>query len=107
VKRILVEVFGKIESVPVRGDTHIDLDSASTADRAWFEAHLDEPHCVRDFVPGEFPEGELPNIPDGFRYGTLVTMIGAPCARMRQMIMFSTDEKALRKEFENHSRYSH
>lgn len=51
------------------------VDEAVEADRCWFDAHPDQDEYIREFCPGEFRGAELPGIPAGFRYATLVTVI--------------------------------
>jgi hypothetical protein len=61
-------------------------------DREWFLSHPGEDCYIREFVPGEFNEGELPPIPPGFRYATYVRAqrcscgCGAPLLRHRSLM---------------------
>ena len=48
------------------------VEQAIKADRAYFDEHPDEDSYIREFVPGEFGQAELPEIPPGFRYATHV-----------------------------------
>jgi hypothetical protein len=48
------------------------VDEACEADRLYFEANPDASEYIRDFVPGEFGPRELPEIPLGFCYATIV-----------------------------------
>jgi hypothetical protein len=52
-----------------------DLEQAIEADRRWFAEHPDEDQYIREFCPGEFGAMELPEIPEGFRYATMVSVI--------------------------------
>jgi hypothetical protein len=51
------------------------VDEAVEADRQWFAEHPDEDEYIREFCCGEFLAVDLPAIPSGFRYATLVTVI--------------------------------
>jgi hypothetical protein len=66
------------------------VDEAVEADRAYFDAHPEADEYIREFVPGEFPAGELPEIPPGFRYVTHVSVIhrteGRADGRYRRLI---------------------
>jgi hypothetical protein len=50
----------------------------------------DQNEYIREFCPGEFGAAELPDIPPGFRYATVVTVIhrtnGVADGRRRRMI---------------------
>jgi hypothetical protein len=50
------------------------VDEAVEADRRYFASHPGEDEYIREFVPGEFGQAELPEIPDGFRYATHVSV---------------------------------
>jgi hypothetical protein len=67
-----------------------DVEQAIEADRIWFAEHPGEDEYIREFCPGEFGCKELPDIPAGFRYVTLVTVIhrtnGVADGRYRRMI---------------------
>ena len=67
-----------------------DVEQAIEADRRWFVEHPDADEYIREFCPGEFGVAELPEIPSGFRYATLVTVIhrtdGVADGRHRRMI---------------------
>jgi hypothetical protein len=67
-----------------------DVEQAIEADRLWFAEHPDEDEYIREFCPGEFGKAELPHVPPGFRYVTLVTVIhrtnGVADGRYRRMI---------------------
>jgi hypothetical protein len=52
----------------------MSVDDAVAADRAYFESHPNQDEYVREFCPGEFGKAELPEIPDGFRYVTHVSV---------------------------------
>jgi hypothetical protein len=69
------------------------VDEAVEADRAYFEAHPEEDEYIREFVPGEFPASELPEIPPGFRYVTHVSVIhrtdGRADGRYRRLMAVS------------------
>ena len=66
------------------------VDQAVAADRKYFDEHPDEDAYIREFVPGEFDEVELPEIPEGFVYATHVQLIkciqGQPVGRYRQLM---------------------
>jgi hypothetical protein len=65
------------------------VDEACEADRLYFEAHPDEWDYIRDFVPGEFGPRELPEIPPGFRYATVVHALrcdGRQIGRTRKLM---------------------
>jgi hypothetical protein len=51
------------------------VDEAVAADRQYFDEHPDEEEYIREFVPGEFGAAELPEVPPGFRYATIVTVM--------------------------------
>jgi hypothetical protein len=55
--------------------TLMTVEQAIEADRQWFAAHPEADEYIREFVPGEFGALELPQIPPGYRYGTLVSVI--------------------------------
>ena len=67
-----------------------DVEQAIEADRHWFAEHPDADEYIREFCPGEFGTAELPEIPPGYRYATLVTVIhrtdGVADGRHRRMI---------------------
>ena len=67
-----------------------DVEQAIEADRLWFAEHPDEDEYIRELCPGEFGAAELPDIPPGFRYATLVTVIhrteGVADGRYRRMV---------------------
>jgi hypothetical protein len=65
------------------------VDEAVTADRKYFEDNPNEDEYIREFVPGEFGKAELPEIPEGFRYATHVSVLyreGVPVGRYRQLM---------------------
>jgi hypothetical protein len=66
------------------------VDEAVAADRRYFDQHPDEDEYIREFVPGEFGAMELPEIPEGFRYATHVSVTlrvkGEPVGRYRQLM---------------------
>jgi hypothetical protein len=66
------------------------VDEAVKADRKYFDDHPDEDEYIREFVPGEFGKAELPEIPDGFRYATHVSVFhrenGEPVGRYRRLM---------------------
>jgi hypothetical protein len=66
------------------------VEQAIEADRRYFAEHPEADEYIREFCPGEFRALELPEIPTGFRYATLVTVIhrtnGVADGRYRQMI---------------------
>jgi hypothetical protein len=69
------------------------VDEAVAADRKYFDEHPDEEEYIREFVPGEFGAAELPEIPEGFRYATHVSVMlrvdGEPVGRYRNLMMIS------------------
>ena len=53
--------------------------------------HPDDNEYIREFVPGEFGALELPEIPPGFRYATVVSVMhrdehGAADGRYRSLM---------------------
>ena len=72
-----------------------DVEQVIEADRRWFAEHPEADEYIREFCPGEFSAEELPEIPSGFRYATLVTVIhrtnGVADGRYRQMIAIEED----------------
>jgi hypothetical protein len=66
------------------------VDEAVAADRKYFDEHPNEDEYIREFVPGEFGAVELPDIPEGFRYATLVEVTlrvkGQPVGRGRRLM---------------------
>jgi hypothetical protein len=66
------------------------VEEAVEADRCWFAEHPDEDEYIREFCPGEFGAADLPDIPPGFRYATVVTVIhrtnGVADGRHRRII---------------------
>jgi len=69
------------------------VDEAVEADWQYFCAHPDEDEYIREFVAGEFGKAELPQIPDGFRFATHVSVKmrqeGKPVGRCRRLMMVS------------------
>ena len=67
-----------------------DVEQAIEADRCFFAEHPEADEYIREFCPGEFGAAELPAIPEGFRYATLVTVIhrtnGIADGRYRQLM---------------------
>src|SRR5215469_5259466 len=67
-----------------------DVEQAIEADRRYFAEHPHQNEYIREFCPGEFGVAELPDIPAGFRYATVVTVIhrtdGVVDGRHRRMI---------------------
>ena len=72
-----------------------DIEKAIEADRRYFSAHQNVDEYIREFVPGEFGAVELPIIPSGFRYATLVIVThrtdGIADGRYRLMIAVACD----------------
>ena len=66
------------------------VDEAIAADRCYFDQHRDEDEYIREFVPGEFGDIEMPDIPEGFRYATHVSVRlrvrGEPVGRYRRLM---------------------
>ncbi|HEY2531219.1 MAG TPA: hypothetical protein VGJ20_25365 [Xanthobacteraceae bacterium] len=81
---------------------YTSVDEAVEADRRYFAEHPDQDQYIREFCPGEFSAAELPEIPFGFRYATLVTVFhrtdGVADGRHRRMIAVCDDAKVLRLE---------
>jgi hypothetical protein len=75
------------------------VDEAVEADRRWFAEHPDQDAYIREFCPGEFYAAELPDLPPGFRYATLVTVIhrteGVADGRYRHCIGWCDDPVAM------------
>jgi hypothetical protein len=71
------------------------VDQATEADFRYFCAHPDQDQYIREFVPGEFGKRELPEIPPGFRYATLVSVQlrvdGQPVGRFRELMAICED----------------
>ena len=72
-----------------------DVEQAIEADRRYFTEHPHQIEYIREFCPGEFGAAELPDIPAGFRYATVVTVIhrtaGVVDGRHRRMISVCDD----------------
>jgi hypothetical protein len=62
-----------ISRVPETAPT-LTVDQACEGDFRYFCEHPDEDEYIRQFVPGEFGAGELPDLPAGFRYATHVSV---------------------------------
>jgi hypothetical protein len=66
------------------------VDQATESDYQYFCAHPDEEVYIREFVPGEFGKRELPELPPGYRYTSLVSVTmrvdGQPVGRFREMM---------------------
>ena len=71
------------------------VEQAIEADRRWFAEHPKADEYIREFCPGEFGAAELPEIPSGSRYATLVTVIhrtdGMADGRYRSLIAVCDD----------------
>jgi hypothetical protein len=79
-----------------------DLERIAETDRAWFDEHPDEDSYIREFVPREFAALDLPPIPEGFRYATLVSVThrdqtGAAVGRYRRLLAVCDDPRTLKK----------
>jgi hypothetical protein len=76
------------------------VDEAVAADRKYFDEHPDTDEYIREFVPGEFGNAELPEIPEGFRYTTHVEVFhrenGAPVGRYRSLMTVCEGEELRR-----------
>jgi hypothetical protein len=75
-----------------------DVEQAIEADRRWFDEHPDEDQYIREFCSGEFGKMELPVIPPGFRYATMVSVIhrdetGVADRRHRHLLAVCEDVK--------------
>jgi hypothetical protein len=77
-------------SKPLKSVATMTVDEAVEADRRYFDDHPDEDEYIREFVPGEFGNAELPEIPDGFRYATHVSVFhreeGEAVGRYRRLM---------------------
>jgi hypothetical protein len=76
------------------------VEEAVAADKRYFENNPDEEEFIREFVPGEFGAAELPEIPEGFRYATHVSVLyqeGVAVGRYRQL-MTVCDKDELRRQ---------
>jgi len=78
-----------------------DVEAAIAADRRYFDEHPEENEYIREFVPGEFPAAELPPIPPGFRYATIVSVTirdenGAAVGRWRNLMAVEEPRACLR-----------
>jgi hypothetical protein len=78
-------------SKPVESIAKMTVDEAIEGDRRYFASHPGEDEYIREFCPGEFGKAELPEIPDGFRYATHVSVFhrdadGAADGRYRQLM---------------------
>jgi hypothetical protein len=66
------------------------VEQAIEADPLWFAEHPQADEYIRELCPGEFGTAKLPDVPRGFRYVTLVTVIhrtkGVADGRYRRMI---------------------
>jgi hypothetical protein len=66
------------------------VDQATESDFRYFVEHPDEEQYIREFCPGEFGKRELPELPAGYRYATLVSVTlrvdGLPVGRFREMM---------------------
>jgi hypothetical protein len=76
------------------------VDEAVAADRKYFDEHPEEDEYIREFVPGEFGATELPEIPEGFRYATIVSVAlrveGQPVGRHRRLMTVCEGEELKR-----------
>jgi hypothetical protein len=52
-----------------------EVEQAVEADRRYFAKHPEADEYIREICPGEFGAAELPEIPEGFRYLTHVSVI--------------------------------
>jgi hypothetical protein len=83
--------------IPRVGETAptLTVDQATEADFQFFCDHPDEEQYIRQFVPGEFGRRELPEIPPGFRYATIVSVTlrvdGQPVGRLRELMAVCED----------------
>jgi hypothetical protein len=78
----------------------MSVEEAVAADRKYFDERPDEDEYIREFVPGEFGKMELPEIPEGFRYTTHVSVTlrvkGEPVGRYRRLMAVCEDEELKR-----------
>jgi hypothetical protein len=77
------------------------VEEAVIADRKYFDEHPDEDEYIREFVPGEFGKADLPEIPEGFRYATHVSVTlrvdGQPVGRYRSLMTICEGEELKRR----------
>lgn len=83
-----------------------DPKQVDAIDRVWFEEHPSEDSYIRAFIPGEFPMQDLPPLPEGFVYATLVRILGRaadgrPLARFRDLLAVTDDEEAMQNLMED------
>jgi hypothetical protein len=80
----------------------LTVDQATAADFRYFCEHPDQDQYIREFVPGEFSARQLPSIPPGFRYATLVSVQlrveGEPVGRFRELIAVCDDAIELQQD---------
>ena len=71
------------------------IEGAVESDRRYFDERPDEEEYLREFAPGEFGQADLPEIPDGFRFATHVSVTlrvgGEPVARYRRLMAVCYD----------------
>ncbi len=64
-------------------------------DFQYFLEHPDQDQYIREFCPGEFGKRELPEIPPGWRYATIVSVSlrvdGQPVGRLRELMAICED----------------
>ena len=85
------------ETAPV-----LTVDQATENDFRYFCDHPGEDMYIRQFVPGEFVAVELPLVPAGFRYATLVSVTmrvgGEPVGRFRELMAVCADTHELEED---------
>jgi hypothetical protein len=72
------------------GSPVMTVEQVTQSDFRYFMEHPDEDQYIREFVPGEFGKKELPELPPGYRFATLVSVTmrvdGQPVGRFREMM---------------------
>jgi hypothetical protein len=86
------------ETAPV-----LTVDQANEGDFRYFLEHPDVEQYIRQFVPGEFGPIELPPVPPGFRYATVVSVTirvgGEPVGRYRELMAVCEDTNELEEDW--------
>ena len=92
-----MQPISRVESKPFT-----TVDEAVEADRKYFDENPDENEYIREFVPGEFGTGELPEIPEGFRYATHVSVMyreGVQIGRYRRLMTVCDSSEMQRQRY--------
>jgi len=81
---------GRVDDPPF-----MTVDQATESDYRYFFEHPDQAQYIREFCPGEFGRRDLPELPPGYRYATLVSVTmrleGKPVGRFREMMAIGDD----------------